>query len=137
MVTPRKPNESDAEYLARLASDDDAGPHKVALALVVDGEMVDMLPLAGDRCTATIERTPSGIVAVVFAGADDGDPPWHYVRAASGGYEGAHTHVWRKVADGRPGKPARAWRLVRAVGWRPDEYQKSKWSGPGDPPEGS
>lgn len=118
MVTPRRPDETDEQYLARLAADDASETHTVALALVVDGETIDTLPFAGERCTATIERTHAGI-AVVFAGDADGEPPWHYIRAAGGGYEGAHTHVWREVDDARPGKPARAWRLVRAVGWRP------------------
>jgi hypothetical protein len=118
MVTPRKPDETDADYMRRLAAEDGVR-HTVALALVVDGKFVETVVFDERPATVRMERTPNGIVAVAFSIGDDGEPPWHYVRAAGGGYEGAHTHVWRKIPDGRPGKSERAWRLVHAVDWQP------------------
>lgn len=53
---------------------------------------------------------------VAFSAGDDGDPPAMLTRGGSGGYPSMHTAVVRKMQVGEE----RRWRLVRAVGWRPE-----------------
>jgi hypothetical protein len=129
MVMRRKPNETDEEYMARIANDSAPSDGRdVAVTLNVGGVPIATLEFVGEKATVSIERNAAGIVAVAFSEDDDGEPPWHFMRAAGGGYPGSHTHLWRKVEDGRPGKPPTAWRLVRAVGWIPDEIAGGKWT---------
>jgi hypothetical protein len=131
MVMRRKPNETDAEYLARIANDHVPSEGRdVEVVLNVGGVPIATLKFEGEKATVSIERNSAGIVVVVFSEDDDGPPdrPFAYSRAGAGGYPGSHTHLWRKVEDGRPGKPPTAWRLVRAVGWIPDDITGAEWT---------
>lgn len=94
----------------------------ISVTVSIGADAIETMKFDCDRAVVAMVRRSDGKVAVAFSRDDDGLPPVHEFTTGGDGYPGASVFIWRKVlVTSPPEKAGKGWRLVKAVGWNPEQ----------------